>query len=112
MLLEEGEVSSKEQVEFISDLVSRKALRAPFRLLFDRRGITEIWGRREVQVAADQLAGFGPILDGSRIAVLVQREVAFGMVRMLQAYTQELPVKLRGFYEEAEALEWLRDEAD
>jgi len=111
-LLQEGEVSVKEQVTVLSGLLRRKELRPPFRVLIDRRAITEIWGRDQVQVAADTLAGFGPIVDGARVAVVVQREVAYGMVRMLQAYTDGLPVKLRGFYEEAEAIEWLRDGAE
>jgi len=111
-LIAEGEASAEDQVKAMSDVVRDKGIHPPFRVLIDRRAITQIFSTREVQAAADRLTAFGPLLESGRVAVLVQREVAFGMARMLQAYTEDLSLSLRGFYDEAEAIAWLKRASD
>jgi hypothetical protein len=111
-LIAEGEAGAEDLAKAMSNLAREKGLSPPFRVLLDRRAITQVFSTPEVQGAADRLTGFGPLLEGARLAIVVRREVAFGMARMLQAYTENLSVSLRGFYDEAEAIAWLKREAE
>jgi hypothetical protein len=45
----------------------------------------------------------------TRIATVVPEPAAFGMARMFQAYSDDLPLELRAFYDYDEAERWLLD---
>jgi hypothetical protein len=47
-------------------------------------------------------------LEGARIAVIVATDAQFGMARMSEIVTEQLPLRIRAFREAAAAEEWLR----
>ena len=47
-------------------------------------------------------------LEGAKIAVLVATDAQFGMARMSEIVTEQLPLRVRAFREAAAAEEWLR----
>lgn len=104
-----GTPSAREQRDLWGSLGGITSTDAPLRLLDDRRGLESFAEPSEVREASAFAAKFVEALRGARIATVVPQEVAFGMSRMFQAYSDPLPLEHRAFYDYDEAERWLLD---
>jgi len=81
----------------------------PLRVLDDRRGLETFAETSDVRAASDFAAKIADRVRDTRIATVVPEAAAFGMARMFQAYSDDLPLELRAFYDYDEAERWLLD---
>lgn len=104
-----GSPTIDEQREVWEQIASHPDARVPLRVLDDRRTQERIASTSEVRTATVTAGKMVERLRGARIAAVVPQTAAFGMSRMFQIYTEELPLELRAFYDFDEAVRWLSD---
>ena len=102
-----GEDSLAQWRSLVRDLPS-----GPLKILNDRREVEAVAELREVEEGRQMARRFFALIPGSRVAVVVDQAAAFGMARMIEAYTDELPVEFAVFYDVDSAEAWLRGDAN
>jgi hypothetical protein len=93
----------------IFDLVEKTDWKASKSYVWDFSALTKgPDSTAEVRQSVDLLRRTHELWAGSRAALVVAREVDFGIARMFGAYADEIDVEYRVFREKRSALEWLR----
>jgi hypothetical protein len=97
----EGAMKTLEKVPDITDYT---------RTLWDLREITSPSpSSGEVRRSVDLAEGYRARRGHGKSAVVVGREVDFGLVRMYQAYAEQKDVEIAVFRDYSEALAWLEE---
>lgn len=78
----------------------------PYKELVDARGAGFSFTPAEARRIADLLRSLGQKSKLGPTAVLVDNDVAFGVMRMLEALTEDV-AEIKPFRDEAEARDWL-----
>jgi hypothetical protein len=102
----EGAVTYEEFAAALAAVVADPAYRTGFSFLSDRRGAatpSSDYARRVIEL----LRRHADEIGACRWATVVGSPAAYGMARMMEAISEELPVKIRAFTEVADAVAWL-----
>jgi len=102
----EGEVSGEEVRAHIEALHADPLYHPELGGLIDARRITSLPDSDELREFA-RLALASGASRQTRRAVLVDSDVAYGLARMLEAYSAEGPTEYRPFRRHEDALQWL-----
>jgi hypothetical protein len=93
----------------ISDLVEKTDWKTSKSYVWDFRALVKgPDSTDEVRQSVDLVRRTHELWAGSRAAIVVARDVDFGIARMFGAYADEIDVEYRVFREKRSALEWLR----
>ncbi len=105
-----GEVAVEELSEFSRTWLADPDLPSP--LLVCREEVDLDYLTAEVVKGSAKFASTLNIPDGSRLALVVDSDVAYGMSRVYEARTAELGFDIGIFRDRDEAIKWLRQESD
>lgn len=93
----------------ISDLIERTDWKGATRYLWDFERLEKgPDSRAELRQAVDLVQRTGELWAGSRAAILVARDVDFGIARMFSAFAEQVDVEYRVFRDRQLAIDWLR----
>jgi hypothetical protein len=106
-----GSLGAEEVAAAIREMYESPDYRPDAPRLYDARAFEDVFATRELRSLAYR-PEFIQAVDDARSAIVVSRDVAFGMARMYQAWMDDQPVKVRVFHEIEEARAWLQDESD
>ena len=98
----------EQQEQWIRALADPKAAR-PLRVLDDRRQIERIGTPDHARRFGYEAQGQLDLLRGARLAFVASKAVTFGMTRMFEGRSWEIPFEVRPFYDVAEAEAWLAE---
>jgi hypothetical protein len=94
----------------LSDLVNEPDWKGARRYLWDLRNLEQgPESATEIRGAAGLVERSQELWAGSRVAVVVSRDLDFGLTRMFSAFAEEISVEYHAFRDEASALAWLGD---
>ncbi|MHC4342590.1 MAG: STAS/SEC14 domain-containing protein [Planctomycetota bacterium] len=99
-----GVLTDSDVIEFEKGLRDDPEFEPDFRQLADCRAIDEIGMTRE---GVEEASSRSPFSHGSRRALVVGSDVAFGMARMFENLRHEARDEIRVFREAEEARRWL-----
>lgn len=99
-----GPLTNADLTQYLRLLADDSRFRSGFNQLCDLRDVTEM---RVGTSGIRQIVSLNPFVAGSRRAVVVASDVAFGMARMYQILTDASPDELEVFRDLDEALRWL-----
>jgi hypothetical protein len=104
----EGGSSFEAWAAELEAVLKHPEYRPGFHFLVDHHGRTPTTAdaRRMVAFIGEREAAFA----GSRWAIVVHRDVDFGMARMVEALAEDQPTTIRVFRDREEGLRWLRSE--
>ncbi|TDJ34423.1 MAG: hypothetical protein E2O61_10675 [Gammaproteobacteria bacterium] len=105
-----GEVTVEEQNEFSRTWLADPDLPSP--LLVCRESVDLDSLTAEVIKDSAKFASTLDIPDGSRLAIVVDADVTYGLSRVYEARTAELDFDIGIFRDCDEAIKWLRQESD
>ena len=106
-----GEISVADIVAVSSNLYGSDEYVVGAPRLWDARGVSgpvSIQGTDLQEIV--NLPESGHLRSAGKVAVVVSRELDYGMTRMYQAFAEELPSSTRIFRDMAEAERWLLEE--
>ena len=93
----------RQWIAALSD--SRRA--HPVRLIDDRREVEQFASPSDVPQIVDDFVLMADAFRGGRIALVAGTAVTFGMARLFEARTAQLPFEVRAFYAIEEAEAWI-----
>ena len=97
----------------IADLVKEVEWNGATRYLWDLRGLQKgPDSSGELRQAVDIVQRTRELWAGSRTAILVTRDLDFGIARMFGAFAESVDVEYRVFRDERTAFEWLESVPD
>lgn len=99
-----GELSTRELLDVISQILSDPRFDPDYRSLGDLRDVTSV---SVDTMATAQVAAAPLFADGARRAIVATSDVAYGMARMFAAYSERAGYEVHIFREMAPAEEWL-----
>ena len=105
----EGDFTLEDIIKTINSVVSDRDFRSGFNVLSDHRKIGEPATTQQMQGMAAHLESLSYAYGGTKWAMLVSKEASYGMMRMLSALVENVPIELRVFRDMEEALTWLRE---
>jgi len=103
-----GSTSIEQMQECVRDAICHPDFRIGFNVISDHTRVTEIISTEQVKQLTSQLALFRNQLRNAKWAVVTTAPASVGMMRMLSVYLEQVPVTLRIFATEEEAMDWLR----
>ena len=103
-----GRVSRPDVLEALHAMLEDVRFEPGFAQLCDLRevGELEITGA-DLRSIADVALGVADRLGAGRLALVSDRPAVFGMSRMYEVFSEELPVSVRAFRDYEEAVRWL-----
>ncbi len=108
LVLAQGVVSYADLRSWLDDLLLDPDWRPGFRQLIDLTRVEKLTPTPvQLRGLADRARTRQVTLGGGRIAVVAPADHVFGVVRMYQAFSQDLPRSLRVFREMEAAIQWL-----
>ena len=99
-----GILTDEDLFQHQSRLTADPAFRSDLNQRWDFCGLEEV---QVTSAAIQRLAASNPFGSGSRRAAIVDSPVAYGLVRMFQAYADDSPDDVQVFQDAKEADEWL-----
>jgi hypothetical protein len=102
----DGETSVGEIEEYIQRLVDDPAYRPEYDSLVDLRESPSLFTAAEIRSLSEFVRAYTAPTP-SRLAVIAGTEAAFGLLRMYEAFTEDLPQSFRVFRDMNHAREWL-----
>ena len=103
----EGETSLEELIESIEAVIAHPDFRPGMKSLTDLRDAAPVKNPDDVKKLVKTLASHNSTIAGVKVAVVTPEAVAFGMMRMVQAYAGKTEAEVGVFYEMSKAREWL-----
>jgi hypothetical protein len=103
----EGRISADELIEKLQDLIDHPDYRPGLNGIADLRKIDKDMFSEDVFKVAKLMIENRDKIGASKTAVLVSKEVTFGMTRVFQALSEQSSVKTEIFWSMEEALQWL-----
>ena len=101
-----GEINVAEVEENLGRLIADPAYRPEYNALVDLSESPTLFTSEQIRSLADYVRHRMPMAS-SRRAVVVKTDVAFGLIRMYEAFTEDLPRSFRVFRSLKDAQEWL-----
>ena len=93
----------------IAELTKRGDWKGSTRFLWDLRSLTKgPDSTPELRQAVDLVQRTRELWAGSRAAILVTRDLDFGIARMFGAFAEQVGVEYRAFRDRRSAIDWLR----
>ena len=107
-------VGADEWESFLSSFLEDPAFERGFAIVEDRRALTELPSRVEVERTARWIQDHAEALGPTRWAIVVSAAspAAFGMARVREALTSGGPVRVRPFTDYEAALAWAQQVGD
>lgn len=102
----DGETSVEEIEEYLRRLAGDPAYRPEYDSLVDLRESPTLFTSSEVRSLSEFVRAYTAPTP-SRLAVIAGTEAAFGLLRMYEAFTEDLPQSFRVFRDVNAAREWL-----
>ena len=104
-----GNISSSEIIKALHGLLQDSQFKSGMDILWDFRQV------KTENMRADQIREIVSFIKNNqekrganyRVALVVSRDIDFGLARMYEAYTQELPFQLQIFKQLSAAEDWL-----
>ena len=106
----EGDVRQEEDLECFGALVANPGYRPGMGLLLDYRNRVSVATTEQVKQFVEAAARLREAFDGSRCAIVVSEDVAFGMARMYAALAEDSFIPMNVFRDPDEAARWLASE--
>lgn len=103
----EGNVSISEIIDGLKGLMNHPDFSPGFNGLVDMRNSTVNSTPEEVRRIAELMTGQREKIGMSRSAVVVSKDVIFGMARMFQVFAEQSSIKTELFRDINEARQWL-----
>jgi hypothetical protein len=107
-----GSFTIEEMFNVIKDTLNDPGFEKGFNILSNHLKVKRFITTPQVKGLAGLLASFRHVLENAKWAVVTVNPASFGMMRMLAVYLEDVPMELRIFETEREALQWLRPEED
>jgi len=105
-----GAVTIDEYLHSIQEVLAHPDFSPGMKSISDLREAASLASPQELRKISKILVERSNEITGGRVAIVVSRELAYGMSRMLQAYSARASVDIGVFYEMDEALDWLNTE--
>lgn len=103
-----GTISLDEMINTINGAVEDKDFRPGFDVLSDHSEIEQPIETDQVKYLAGYIEKLRANFAGTRWAVVTRSEVSYGMMRMLSAFLEKIPMRLEVFYSKEDAENWLQ----
>lgn len=103
----EGNVTLREMVSTVTDVAHNPGFRRGFQILSDHRKITASATTEEVKAFVLHTKQYENILAHTEWAIVVSSDLSFGMMRMLSALAETIPMRVEVFRDYNEAMGWL-----
>ncbi|MBW1813454.1 MAG: hypothetical protein JRJ39_07210 [Deltaproteobacteria bacterium] len=103
----QGLVSTDELLKSLEDVLNHPDYHPGMKSLTDLREATPFTNTGDVEQIANLLQKRKDRFKEGKAAVVVSKEVSYGMIRMLQAYAADSPFEIEVFYDIEEAKKWL-----
>jgi len=105
----QGSLVLEEMLATIAAVAEDPLFQKGLHVLSDHRTIAAPATTDQVMGLIQQARKFQEKLGGTRWAIVVSSDLSFGMMRMLSAFAEPIPLRVEVFREYEEALAWLRD---
>ena len=106
-----GDFTANEMLACVSGAAT-EAGEPGWNILSDHREIGEPATRGQVEILVEQLASLRRFFAEARWAVIVSKPASFGMMRMLSAMAERVPMEVRVFKDAEHAEWWVRTGVD
>ncbi|MDH3497266.1 MAG: STAS/SEC14 domain-containing protein [Gemmatimonadota bacterium] len=103
-----GEFTLDDMRAAVDRLAADPDYRPGMAILSDHRAIARPASAEEVAGLVGHVAEHGGIFAGARMAIVTDSAASYGMMRMLSALAEDVPMKIAVFLDAAEAERWLR----
>ena len=103
-----GRVAIEQVKRVMEDIRNAPGYQTDFDSLVDFRGFTGTWTTDEIRQLAQKIRE-APIAPGTRRAVIVQDDVQYELMKLLEGFTFLAPVLYRSFRSQEAAVEWLHE---
>jgi hypothetical protein len=107
-----GVFSTREMFDAVGGALRDPKIEKGFDVLSDHSRIERFITTPEVTDLVQFIAGFNSLMKDAKWAVITRHPASYGMMRMLSVYLENIPMKLRLFESEDDALDWLRPPGD
>lgn len=105
-----GDFTLDEIVETIDRSVRDPRFRPGFAVLSDHTAVGEPLTPVQARRMVDHLESLANVMRGSRWAVVTTKAASFGMLRMVSALAERIPMEIRVFSSHQDAEAWLFSE--
>jgi hypothetical protein len=102
-----GKVTLDEIVAAIDASVKDPRFTSGFDVYSDHLEVEEPISTEQARALTAHLQSLRPHVAGARWAVVTRARASYGMIRMISAYAQQVPMDVRPFETHAEAEAWL-----
>ena len=107
-----GSLTTREMFDAIASALSDPAFEKGYDVLSYHLELEQFLTSTEAFDLALYLAKFAGVLAHAKWGVVTRHPASYGMMRMLAVHLLEVPMTLRVFATEEEALAWLRPQAE
>jgi len=104
-----GTFTLQEILDVVNSAVSDPQYEPGFNILSDHRRIEKAITTDQLKRTTKHLIGLSNSLSGAKWAVVVSKDVSYGMMNMMSAYVKRVPMDLRPSFTVKEAEEWLAE---
>ena len=102
-----GTVTSDEILAHITEILQHPDYQPGMKSLTELRAIQQSASPEDIRQIANFILGRSKDVQGGRAALVVTKDVNFGMARMMELLTESSPLSIGVFRELTEAYEWL-----
>lgn len=102
-----GKVTLDEIIEAIDSSLQDPLFEPGFDVYSDHVGIDRVISTPQARALAAHLKSRAAQVAGARWAVVTRTRASYGMIRMISAYAEQVPMEVRAFETHAEAEAWL-----
>ncbi len=106
-LVATGELTSADIRDALHRAIALVGGERGWNVLSDHRLLTAPATTAQIKLTVSDLHEFGQCFHGTRWAVITAGAASFGMIRMLGALAESVPITVRAFTEADEAERWL-----
>lgn len=102
-----GSFSMDQILATVREAICHPDFEPGFNILSDHTRVTEFITADQIKDLTQHISLYASQLWNARWAVVTAAPASFGMMSVLSAYLEEVPMSLRAFGNEAEAMAWL-----
>lgn len=103
-----GSTSIEQMQECIREAICHPDFDVGFNIYSDHTRVTEIINTEQVKQLSSQLNLLRNQMKNAKWAVVTRAPASVGMMRMLGTYLEEIPISLRIFSSQEDAMHWLQ----
>ena len=105
----EGVCDFEERKEFLDRVVADPRYRKGLNIIYDKRRCETVLSAEKNRQLVSYAGRHKDFLEGAKLAVVVPREVFYGMARMQNMLSGGPGLEVMPFHEYQDALDWLED---